>query len=184
MRKTIQIDFSPGYLEMIIRLKNRELIHQDQITELLNYLVYQNNKALGCKSDEEWDIDHCIEFMKKLNPSFNISENSWWKVKKMRDTISELLFKNLSPILNENSLTLAILIPLIPICKKIFISLIKQKSICNKNYWLKFVTGSQKQTNYSKSGGNFVVKRYLQGKSSFYRRMAVEEGDQSLNKKL
>lgn len=83
----------------------------------------------------------------------------------------------------EKSLN-AIVASLRSIFKIIFMNLIKQRSINNKNYWLKFITGHQKQTSYSKSGGNFVVKRYLQGKSSFYRRMANIEGDQKLEKKL
>lgn len=101
MRKRIKIDFSPGYLEMFARLKKLDLIHEEQIVELVECLIEQNNKVLGCESVDKWDADNCISFMKILNPSFSIPENCWWTLKGMKETLDEFVFQNLSSTSKE-----------------------------------------------------------------------------------
>lgn len=131
---------------------------------------------------EQWDVDSCIEFMKKINPNFNHPDN-WWMLKSMKSTMYEFILKKLSSK-SKASILKAIVGPLEKIFKIIFVDSIKHKTISSRNFWLRFVIGHQKQSSYSKSGGNFIVKRYLQGKSSFYRRVAQEAGDQKLDRKL
>jgi hypothetical protein len=53
-----------------------------------------------------------------------------------------------------------------------------------KNYWLRYLAGVKKERMYTKSGGNFVVKRYLQNKSTFYSRFNNCEGEQQLDAKM
>lgn len=92
MRKDIKIDFSPGYFQMIVRFDKLQLIHEEQIKELFEYLIYKNNKILGLESVEKWDVDNCISFMKTLNPIFSIPDNFWWKLDGMTQTLIERAF--------------------------------------------------------------------------------------------
>lgn len=48
----------------------------------------------------------------------------------------------------------------------------------SRHHWMKYISGVRKEVIFTKSGGTFDVKRYLQGKSTIYRRNGKSDGDQ------
>ena len=61
---------------------------------------------------------------------------------------------------------------------------IKNKSILSKYQWMKYISGEKRENIFCKSGGNFSVKRYLQGKKTCYVRSGHCEGEQLFEKKI
>lgn len=129
-------------------------------------------------------MNEIIEFIKTIDPAFKLKENVFWGLKDMIETLQQLVFVNTAFLKNQQEQLFEIFTKIFTPMLKVMFENIVNNSILSKNHWLRFVTGQRREVAYGKSGGTFMVKRYLQGKMNFYRRSCLSEGDQKLDRKL
>lgn len=88
-----------------------------------------------------------------------MEENLYWGLKGLMGSVKELIFKKILS-LNDDEIFNAFAKFFIPMLKVMF-TIIVNNSVLSKNHWMRFVTGERREVAYGKSGGTFMVKRYL-----------------------